>query len=95
MVARFEVKTEKGDFQYIGRYVSKRGTIYFNVTDRKVDSYGHESISGYTWTTRTSTMNHYFVTDIEVEDDSEVIRFSTNSGAEVEFRAKDKGRMSL
>ena len=40
-------------------------------------------------------MNYYFVTDIEVEDDSEVIRFTTNAGAEVEFRAKDKGRMSL
>ena len=95
MVARFEVKTESGDFQYIGKYVSKRGTIFFNVTERRADSNGHDSIIGYTWTTRTSTMNYYFVTDIEVEDDSEVIRFTTNSGAEVEFRAKDKGRMSL
>ena len=38
MVARFEVKTESGDFQYIGKYVSKRGTIFFNVTERRADS---------------------------------------------------------
>lgn len=90
---KFEVPKEETHFQYRGIYTkNKSANIFFNVTERKTDDYGHETLVGFTWTTRTSREYYYTIwgEDIQVIDGVEVITFMTDSGSEVSFRADGK-----
>ena len=92
-VKKFEVPKEETHFQYRGIYTkNKSANIFFNVTERKTDEYGHETLVGFTWTTRTSREYYYTIwgEDIQVVDGVEVITFMTDSGSEVSFRADGK-----